>query len=173
MLMQQNSKESTIKKRKRKQIIIFSLIFLVVIILVIFFLLKKEDNKPERETVVTEENVEKVKQELQEPVEDGYYKTKMTVNWTFENGEAVSSDAYVANSADNTRKVYFDVNLADTNELVYSSPYLPVGTELKEIKLDKNLAGGDYECILTYHLVDDDDEELTTLSVAINLHILN
>lgn len=171
--MQQNLNESTVKESKKKYLVIFCIILFVVIVLAVFFLFRKEEDKSERETVVTEENVEKVKQQLQEPVEDGYYKTKMSVDWTFEDGKAVSSDAYVANSKDNTRKVYFDLNLADTNELVYSSPYLPVGTELKEIKLDKDLSAGDYECILTYHLVDDEDEELTTLSVTVNLHILN
>lgn len=159
------------KKKKRFFIIILILLLLIAIGLVVFFLTRKDEDV--RDTVVTEENVEKIKQQLQEPVEDGYYKTKMSVDWTFEDGKSVSSDAYVANSKDNTRKVYFDVNRSDTNELVYSSPYLPVGTELKEIKLDKDLPAGDYECILTYHLVDDDDEELTTVSVTVNLHILN
>ena len=171
--MQGDSKSPKTENRKKKSIIlmIFCILLVIAIVLVLFFFLKEENSN--RDTIVTKENVEKIKQQLQEPVEDGYYKTKMTVDWTFENGDAVSSDAYVANSADNTRKVYFDVSLADTQELVYSSPYLPVGTELKDIKLDKSLVAGDYECVLTYHLVDDDADELTTLSVTVNLHILN
>lgn len=171
--MQQQSKESAAKDRKKRKLVLIILVLLLIAaIAVLVFLLTRKDEK-ERDTVVTEENVEKIKQQLQEPVEDGYYKTKMSVDWTFEDGKSVSSDAYVANSKDNTRKVYFEVNRSDTNELVYSSPYLPVGTELKEIKLDKDLPAGDYECVLTYHLVDDEDEELTTVSVTVNLHILN
>lgn len=171
--MQQQSKKSTAKDRKKRKLVLIILVLLLIAaIAVLVFLLTRKDEK-ERDTVVTEENVEKIKQQLQEPVEDGYYKTKMSVDWTFEDGKSVSSDAYVANSKDNTRKVYFEVNRSDTNELVYSSPYLPVGTELKEIKLDKDLPAGDYECVLTYHLVDDEDEELTTVSVTVNLHILN
>ena len=142
--MQGDSKSPKTENRKKKSIIlmIFCILLVIAIVLVLFFFLKEENSN--RDTIVTKENVEKIKQQLQEPVEDGYYKTKMTVDWTFENGDAVSSDAYVANSADNTRKVYFDVSLADTQELVYSSPYLPVGTELKDIKLDKSLVAGDY-----------------------------
>lgn len=170
--MQQSRKSVADARKKRKLVIIILVLLLIAAIAVLVFLLTRKDGE-ERDTVVTEENVEKVKQQLQEPVEDGYYKTKMSVDWTFEDGKSVSSDAYVANSKDNTRKVYFEVNRSDTDELVYSSPYLPVGTELKEIKLDKDLPAGDYECVLTYHLVDDEDEELTTLSVTVNLHILN
>lgn len=171
--MQQNPKSPVMEDKKKKRLLlIFLAILLVAAVGLAVFILSRKDEDG-RETVVTEENVEKVKQQLQEPVEDGYYKTKMTVDWTFEDGESVSTDAYVANSTDNTRKVYFDVNLADTQELVYSSPYLPVGTELKEIKLDKDLSAGDYDCVLTYHLVNDDDEEITTLSVTVTLHILN
>lgn len=172
--MQQNTKGSSAvnddkKKKKRLILIIIGVILLIAVVLAVLFLTKGDD----RGMVITEDNAEEMKEQLAEPVEDGYYNTTMTVDWTFEDGKAVSSNAYVANSESNTRMVYFDVNLADTGELVYSSPYIPVGSELKEIKLDEDLDAGDYEAIVTYHLVDDDKEEITTVSVSINIHVLN
>jgi len=59
-----------------------------------------------------------------------------------------------------------------TNELLYSSPYIPVGSILEEITLVKELPAGDYDTIVKYHLVDDDMKELSTVSVSVKLHIL-
>jgi len=122
---------------------------------------------------VNENNVEEIRKQLNEPVEDGYFKTKMSVDWNFKNGSSVSDDAFVTNSEDNTRMVYFDVILRDTDETVYSSPYLPTGTTLDEIELDKSLSAGDHNAIVTCHLVDDDKQELSTVSVAVTIHVLN
>lgn len=134
---------------------------------------EKETYSDGRATFVTPENVEEVKDALSQPIEDAYYTTSMTVDWTFHDGESVSTSAYVGNPTANKRTVYFDVHLKETGELVYSSPYLPVGEKMYEIKLDKALEKGDYPAIVTYHLVDDDHKELTTVSVAITIHVLN
>lgn len=134
---------------------------------------EKETYSDGRATFVTPENVEEVKEDLSKPIEDAYYTTSMTVDWTFHDGESVSTSAYVGNSTANKRTVYFDVHLRETGELIYSSPYLPVGEKMYEIKLDKALEKGDYAAIVTYHLVDDDHKELTTVSVAITIHVLN
>lgn len=178
--MQESNRTSTTGANKSKKYIFMTVVLVVVIIaltacIIVYF--SKDKQTDEKETVrsvfVDEKNVEETKEKLKEPVEDGYFKTKMSIDWNFENGTAVSKDAYVANAEDNTRMMYFDVNLQDTKQLVYSSPYLPLGTELKEIKLEENLSAGDYEAVVTYHLVDDAKEEISKVSVAIKLHILN
>lgn len=126
-----------------------------------------------RATWVSPDNVEEVRELLSQPIQDAYYTTSMTVDWYFDNGAAISTSAYVENDIDNTRTVYFDVNLED-GELIYSSPYLPVGERMEQIQLDKkDLAAGDYPAVCTYYLVDDDNEVITHVSVAITIHILN
>ena len=170
--MQQNTKGSSAGNgdgKRRKLTVLVIILLLVVVALAIFLFMRGDD----RGMVVTEDNVEEMQAQLAEPVEDGHYNTTMNFDWTFENGKAASSNAYVANSESNTRTVYFDVNLADTDELIYSSPYIPVGGELNEIRLDEDLDAGDYEAVVTYHLVDDDKEEITTVSVSIGIHVLN
>lgn len=134
-----------------------------------------QESKPKdgRATFVSKENLDEVKEQLAQPVEDADYTTSMTIDWNFYDGKSVSTNAYVENAIENQRTVYFDVNLTSTGELVYSSPYLPVGEKMEGIALDKQLSKGDYPAILTYHLVDDNHEEITTVSVAITLHIQN
>ncbi|MBR1444800.1 MAG: hypothetical protein IJ583_14860 [Firmicutes bacterium] len=122
-------------------------------------------------TVVTPDNVEELRKG--ETVEDGYYNADMNVDWTFETATTPSEDAYVRNGVLNTRTVYMDVILPDTNEVVYSSPYIPVGAELTGFALDKEIPAGDYDAVAKYHLVDENNNELSDVSLTVKLHILH
>lgn len=157
-----------------------ALAVITVLVVVVVNLLQRE---PEREriyvqpdtgargTVVTEENLEEVLEMLQSPSQDTSYSVQMNTSWNFPSGRSESTNAYVANSILNTRTVYFDVVLNDTNELVYSSPYLPVGTDISGFALDAVLEAGQYQARVIYHLVDDDLNEITTASMSTTLNI--
>ena len=156
-------------------LVIVLLVIVVAMAGVIIFLLTKKPEEPKpkedtRATVVTEENVEQVMKEMSEPKPAAYYTCEMNVEWNFKNSSEPSYNAYVANALENDYTVYFDLHL-DSGEMVYSSPYIPVGEELTGIILDKELVAGDYNAVVTYHLVDDDHQELSTVSVSIILHI--
>ena len=164
--------------KSQTYIIIILALLVVVAIGVILFLVTgkddtviKEDPSGGRGTVVTKDNIDEVLNDMKnsETVQDGSYTASMSINWHFDAKE--SKDAYIANVTENTRTVYFDLFLADTNELIYSSPYIPVGAELKGVTLDKELDPGTYETILVYHLVDDDKQELSTLSIALTIYV--
>ena len=104
----------------------------------------------------------------------GYYSASMTTTWHFETGDAASYDAYVANVAENTNDVYFDIFLAEQeDEPIYQSPVIPRGSELDEIILDKSLDAGTHDCILIYHLVDGEQKTVSTLRVALTIIVEN
>ena len=134
---------------------------------------EEEESYDGRATFVNQENVDEVRDSLDDEIEDATYTASMTVDWRFYDGKSVSTTAVVENMKDNKRTVYFDVNLKETGELVYSSPYLPVGARLEGFALDKNLPKGDYPAVVTYYLVDDDHKVITTVSVAITIHVSN
>lgn len=162
-------------KKKSNKILIIVIVLLICLVLILLYALfkpKPEDVKDGRATFVSPDNVEEVQQQLLEPVTDAYYTTSMTVDWYFDNGEAVSTSSYVENAEENTRTVYFDVTLED-GELIYSSPYLPVGERIEQIQLKRDLDAGDYPAVCTYYLVDDDHNVITNVSVAVTIHILN
>lgn len=121
-----------------------------------------------RATVALQNSVQQAKATADEPVDEGSYRVNMNNDWVFQGG---SSNAYVRNHPNNTRTVYFDVFLADTKELVYSSPYLPVGGSVQGFALDAALDPGVFKGIVTYHLVDDDHREVSTLSVTVALRV--
>lgn len=160
-------------------------VFLLISVGIIVFLLTKDNDSSNdnpatiietgksggRGTVVTEDNVSEILESQKDSgtTADGYYTTSMSIDWHFDG--LISKDAYVANDTKNTRTVYFDLFLKDTNEMIYSSPYIPVGAELKGVTLDKKLDKGTYETVLVYHLVDKDENEVSTLSISLTIFV--
>lgn len=173
----QNETGDSKKSKKPSPAIIICIILLIVVIgllLVIFFLRKEpeEEDLGGRGTLATEDNVEDLIAEVERNT-DAAYTVSMNIDWNFEDGTSSSSNAYVENDISNSRTVYFDLILADTSEVVYSSPYIPLGSTLTDFALDKDLDAGDYLAIVEYHLVDDEHNEISTVSVTVTLHILN
>jgi hypothetical protein len=80
---------------------------------------------------------------------------------------------YVENVTDNETPVYFDLIVDETGETVYSSPVLELGAKLEKIKLDTPLEKGDYSCTMVYHLVDENQNTLTTVNVGVTVVVEN
>jgi len=124
-----------------------------------------------RGTVAMPDNIDELMAQRGNPVEAGYYTTKMTNDWVFDTVSSPPRNVYVENPTRNNNTVYFDL-LLDSGELLYSSPYIPVGAFIESITLDVPLAPGEYSPVVVYHLVDDDFNVLSTVSVRITLRIL-
>lgn len=133
----------------------------------------KEPEVPKRNVVVNQDNAKDMLKEMEETkhVRPGNYEAKMNSTWHFADGASASSDAYVENVRSNTNDVYFDVMLADTGEVILESPIIPIGSYMKDITLDKDLDAGTYDCVLVYHLVDQDQNTVGTLRMAITIII--
>lgn len=126
--------------------------------------------------VVTENNIEEILEQMNEtdytPV--GSYEVNMNFKWTFADGSSASSDAYVGNSVNNQNTVYCDIVLAsDMEHMIYKSPFMEVGTHLESITLDEDLPAGDYDCVMTYHLVDGKMQDISEVSVGLSISIQN
>ena len=151
-------------------------IIALLIVVIVLLLRGKTEEEPKRNTIATNDNVEEVVDNMaaDEYVEPGYYNTSMTNTWHFKNGDAVSEDAFVENKEENTNDVYFDVFLAsDEENPILRSPVIPRGAELENISLDKPLDAGTYDCVMVYHLVDDDQRSISTLRVGITIIVEN
>ncbi len=165
--MSREKKHSTGSKKKGGKIAAICIIILIVILaIVLYFLLNDK-----REVVVNEDNVDKVVAQMDEMkvTPPGSYVVSMNYTWHFANGTATSTDAYVENATENTNSVYFDVTLADTEETIYESPIISVGSHLDKVALDKDLEAGTYDCVATYNLLDKDDESISTVRVKLTI----
>lgn len=165
------------KEGKSKTVGIVILVVAVILALVgviIYLLMSRQPEKERRNIVITPDNVEEVIAQMEEEdfVEPGYYTVTMNYDWHFVAGDAISSDAYVENAAENTNAVYLDLFLtSDEENAIYKSPVIPVGSRLQDISLDTTLDAGTYDCVAVYHLVDDDQNTISTLRVTVTVII--
>lgn len=120
---------------------------------------------------VDESNADAIMSELSEKVEEGMFECMMSTTWTFEDAASASPNSYVANVESNRYAIIFDVYEEQTNELLYSSPILPVGSEIRGIKLDKELSAGDYNAVVMYTLVNENYEEVSTAGFRITISV--
>ncbi len=171
-------------KKSKALVIIMGLIIVImgVVMAIILTKGKKVDTASEqtvteperRSTLISEDNVDEVIEEManREYVEPGYYNVRMNTEWHFESGDAECPDSYVENSEMNTSDVYFDILLAeDEEQVLYKSPIIPVGKTLNNVKLDKKLDAGSHDCIMVYHLVDENQNTTSTLRVSFTIVI--
>ena len=194
--MSGTAKNGAEKKNKLTTVIIIVLAIVVLaLVAVVVFLLGRGDkptagdqqtasgetSAPRREVagsarmVLSEESAQSVVDEMRKEVEEGMFECSMSFDWTFEDGESESKDAYVANSANNRHPIYFDVIIEDTNEVVYSSPVIPIGSQLTDFKLDKPLSPGKYRAICQYVLIDDEENqaEISRANFIIKITVKN
>lgn len=183
--MAEQEKGESQRKRSRILLILCVAVIIVLLVTIVVLLLKnqsdakinsnKESSLPKRNVVVNEENAEEMAEEIlnQEKVVPGTYQVTMNSTWNFQDGTSSSDNAYVENSTANTNNVYFDLQLSDSEETIYESPVIPVGSYLNNIKLDKDLDAGTYDCVLIYHLVDDEQNTLSTLRMAVKVVVNN
>lgn len=168
------------KKNKKGGIVlgIAVTIIIVVLISIILFLLLSQNAQPKKEeekrnVVITPENVERVLEEItetQKTVAPGFYTVTMNTTWRFSSGTEASYDAVVENVEANTNDVYFDIVLEeDETNVLYQSPVIPRGGRLEGIALDEALEAGNYNCVVIYHLIDEEQNTLSTLRVGLTI----
>lgn len=180
-----SDQHSETKKGISTQAILIAGIVLILAVVVVFgvlFLNKKQEAPPIQAqtaapgtgTVVTDEKealsaMEKLRQEQKESA----YSVKMNNVWTFQDGKSPSKDAYVANSESNLLSMYFEVSLDDgSNEILYTSPIVPIGSAVQDITLNRDLEAGSYDAICTYHTLREDETIAGNVSIAITLKVL-
>ena len=120
---------------------------------------------------VDESNMDDIMSEMSDKVEDGMFECMMSTAWTFDDAASSSPNSYVANVESNRHALCFDVYEEQTNELLYSSPILPVGSEIRDIKLDKEIPAGDYNAVVMYTLLNEAYEEVSTVGFRITISI--
>lgn len=176
-------REGETKQGSGKKGIVFiavGIVLIIILLIVIAILLlrgqRQKTEEPKRSVVVNQGNAEEIASEMisQEYIAPGYYSASMTTTWHFETGDDASYDAYVANVAENTNDVYFDIFLeGEEEEPIYQSPVIPRGSEMDEVTLDKPLDAGTHSCVLIYHLVDENQTTVSTLRVGLTIVVEN
>lgn len=167
MSKEKTHSEGSKEKKGGKKAVIICIVVVILLAIVLFLLLNKDQ---ERNVVINEDNVGEVIAN-QEYVPASSYEVMMNSTWNFANGTAASDNAYVKNAEANKNSVYLDVKRTDTDEVIYESPILAVGSHLEKITLDSDLPAGTYDCLVTYHLLDEKDKEIGTVKLTLTVNV--
>ena len=155
-----------------------TVVIAVLVGVICYLALRKEPEQESRDynRVVTPENVEEIISQLdaEEHTPVGSYEVIMNTEWTFPDGASPSENAYVENSVNNLNTVFFTIALETDKETnIYDSPFIEPGSYMEAIQLDVELPAGQYNAVLTYHLVDEQENEISYVSVNVTLTISN
>lgn len=157
-------------------ILIIGFLVLIVAIVIAATFIYKSMQKPVETTnngnlVVDENNLSDIEEQLKSSVQDSMFELNMNTIWTFPDAKSASSDAVVANSPANHYDISFEILLGEKEEVIFTSTAIPVGHQIKEIILDKELAPGTYDAVCNYHLWKKDGSENSTFGVNVKLII--
>ena len=164
-----NKSQTAEKKLTTKHVILILgalIIICAAVVTAIFFMTREIPD--EMTPVANAGNLEDIKSQVQDKVSKGMFMTHMNTTWVFPDGKSASSNAVMGNSSANNYPFWFTLKLADTDEVLYKSGTLPVGQQLSEIKLDKDLAKGDYPAVINIQMVDENGTDVES-NMAFNI----
>lgn len=157
-----NQADTRIQSNKQglqtKHIILILGTVLIVAAAVVTVILLTREKAPEAQAisdfaVINQDNLAGIEEDIREKVEKGMFATHMNTMWTFPDGSSPSDDAVMGNSAANIYPFWFDVTV--DGETLFTSDLLPVGAQIKDIVLNKDLDAGEYAAVVSIHMVDD------------------
>ena len=109
---------------------------------------------------------EEIAKKLNEKVAEGMINISMNTAPYFENGKAEGNVMIVNESINNyPQQVEFIRN--DTQEVIYQSKAIPVGSKIERAALDVELPAGTYECTAMFHNLDPVSGEIIGTAGAI------
>jgi hypothetical protein len=156
----------TENKKKKKRVI--TIICLVILIILLLLLLRRCGTQEAVETVGNvgleydkdateggwdERDEQEIIDELNRKVEEGYINISMNTNPVFANGTAQGNLMIVNDTVNNYPQVV-EIIRNDTEEVIYTSGGIPVGSKIVNAALDVDLPAGTYECTAMFHNAD-------------------
>lgn len=100
-----------------------------------------------------EANIDKIIEGLNEKVEEGMINISMNTSPNFANGTSTGNMMIVNESVNNYPQVV-EIIRNDTNEKIYTSGAIAVGSKIENAKLDVDLDKGTYDCTAMFYNVD-------------------
>lgn len=152
-------------------------IFVALVFLILIGIIIHLSNKPKTDDynhVVTPDNIEDLQHNLspEDYIPTGSYQINMNTSWIFPDGSSPSLNAYVKNNLENQCPVKLTIALPSNNDaILYTSPVIPAGGQVTKIKLDAALPAGVYEAVATYHLLDENEMEVSTVSMNLTISV--
>jgi hypothetical protein len=102
-----------------------------------------------------EADTDKIIDSLNEKVAEGMINISMNTSPIFANGSS-TGNLMIVNESVNRYPQIVVITRNDTEEVIYTSGAIPVGSKIEEAKLDVDLPAGTYDCTAIFNNVDPD-----------------
>ena len=109
---------------------------------------------------------EEIAEKLNEKVAEGMINISMNTAPYFENGTA-EGNVMIVNEAINNYPQQVEFIRNDTQEVIYQSKAIPVGSKIERAALDVELPAGSYECTAMFHNLDPETGDIIGTAGAI------
>ena len=109
---------------------------------------------------------EEIAERLNQKVEEGMINISMNTAPYFENGTA-EGNVMIVNEAINNYPQQVEFIRNDTQEVIYQSKAIPVGSKIERAALDVELPAGSYECTAMFHNLDPETGDIIGTAGAI------
>ena len=181
-------KNNNTNKKEKQRIIRLTALILCVILsftgLLIFGIRrsKTKDTAPDNGFVMDDNAVEggwnkvdedKVRENLNASVEEGYINISMNTTPVFENGLS-EGNLMIVNESINRYPQKVVITRNDNDDVIYESKGIPVGSKIEKATLSEDLPAGTYECTAMFHNMNPDTgESLGCAGAVITITVKN
>ena len=115
---------------------------------------------------------EEIEENLNTQLEEGLINISMNTSPIFEDG-AAKGNLMIVNEAVNRHPQKVEILRNDTQDLIYTSGAIPVGSKIEAAALDVALDAGTYECTALFHSLDDAGNIIGSAGAVITITIKN
>ena len=171
------------RETRSKDITVYAIIFLVLLVGAGIFLAVKLLHKPADTALASSQSgivydssaveggwdnlsPEEIAERLNQKVEEGMINISMNTAPYFENGTA-EGNVMIVNEDINLYPQQVEFIRNDTQEVIYQSKAIPVGSKIERAALDVALPAGTYECTAMFHNLDPISGEIIGTAGAI------
>ena len=171
------------RETRSKDITVYAIIFLVLLVGAGIFLAVKLLHKPADTALASSQSgivydssaveggwdnlsPEEIAERLNQKVEEGMINISMNTAPYFENGTA-EGNVMIVNEDINLYPQQVEFIRNDTQEVIYQSKAIPVGSKIERAALDVELPAGTYECTAMFHNLDPVSGEIIGTAGAI------
>ena len=183
---QPNEKEE--QEKDKRSIWVRRICLLIAIILLILLMLRfcgsrdrmvETDHRPDTveagpggidDTALEGMTDEEIVAALNRQVQESMMTMTMNPDPTFRNGKG---NLLIHNDTTNHGPIVVEIRRNDTNDLIYTSPIIPLGKRVNFGSLNTELPSGVYPCTALFHYVDDTGAILGSGGVAVTDHIVD
>ena len=183
-----NNKQSNSYSKKEKQRIIMATVGILCIIIgftgLLLFGVRRcaKDDNHDNGFVMDDNAVEggwnkvdedKVRENLNASVEEGYINISMNTTPVFENGLS-EGNLMIVNESINRYPQKVVITRNDNDDVIYESKGIPVGSKIEKATLSEDLPAGTYECTAMFHNMNPDTgESLGCAGAVITITVKN